>query len=200
MIMDVRGRIGTLLMVLLLSAGCVSRSAPPINYYSLLSVEQLGNYQPLASRPELRLGIGPITLVESLRRSQIVTRTENNVYTFDEYNKWAGPLEKDLAMTLGAALGYFTGAGSIDYFPWQSYFVPTHRIVIHIERLDGQLGAEAVLHARWNVLAPDGKEVIGGSTFKRSVDVMGEGYQELVRIESMLIAELGQEIARAVVQ
>lgn len=192
----------SLIMLLSLSllVGCFARNAPPVNYYSLLSVEQLDGFPPIAQEDDLRIGIGPITLVDSIRRSQVVTRTSQNVYSFDEYNKWAGSLEKDVALTLGEAIGYFTGAGGIDYFPWMSFFNPTHRVVIHIERLDGQLGKTAVLHAHWNVLSADGKSTLASQNFRQNEAVNGDGYGELIRAESALLAELALDISRLLIQ
>lgn len=189
--------VGVVLLIVL--AGCVTRNAPPVSHFSLLSVEQLGDTQHVGSNEELQVGIGPINVVDSLRRSQIVTRTANNVYTFNEYNKWAAPLEKDIASTLGSAIGYYTGAG-IDYVPWLSHFKPTHRVVVHIERFDGQLGQEAVLYARWNVLAADGRTAIASDVFRKRAPVTGDGYGNLVRAESQLLAEMALDISRVVIQ
>lgn len=187
-------------MALLTVSGCVSRNAPKVNYFSLLSLEQLGSTVRLADSPQLKIGVGPVTLADSLRRTQIVTRSKGNQYDFDEYNRWAGPLEKDLAITIGNNLAFLLGAGSVEYYPWLQYFQPTHRVVISVERLDGELGGESVLEARWSVVSPDGKKTL---VEKRSVHrrtMTGAGYPDLVMEESLLLGDICREIAQAVVQ
>ena len=89
----------------LLLAGCIGRKSPEVSYYSLLTIEQLGEVIAISSHPELSLGIGPVTIPDSLKRSQVATRQHGNQYAFDEFNRWAGVLERDLTMVLGDNLG-----------------------------------------------------------------------------------------------
>ncbi|SHO47002.1 PqiC family protein [Desulfopila aestuarii] len=188
------------LLMLLTSSGCSLRSTPAINYFSLLSLEQLGSTVKLADSSELKIGIGPVTLAEALSRSQIATRMKGNQFAFDEYNRWAGPLEENLATTIGNNLVFLLGAGGVDYYPWRQYFRPTHRIVIAVERLDGELGAEAVLEVRWSVVSPDGKKTLKEkrSVYRRTM--AGSGYPDLVMEESLLVGDLCREIAQALIQ
>jgi len=201
MIHYIRRLLGAMSLLMLLAIpGCMLRNAPVTNYFSLLSLEQLGSTVKLANSPELKIGIGPVTLTDSLRRTQIVTRSNGNQYAFDEYNKWAGPLDRDLATIIGNNLDFLLGVGSVDYYPWQQYFRPTHRVVIGVDRLDGELGGEAVLDVRWSVVSPDGKKIL---TEKRSVirrTMAGKGYTDLVMEESLLVGDLCREIAQAIIQ
>lgn len=188
------------LVMLLMNAGCTLRSTVETNYFSLLSLEQLGSSVRLADAPQYKIGIGPVTLTENLNRSQIVTRSKGNQFSFDEYNRWAGTLDKDLATIVGNNLLFLLGAASVDYYPWRQYFRPTHRVVIGVERLDGELGGEAVLEARWSVVSPDGKKTLieKRSVYRRTM--AGAGYPDLVMEESLLVGDLCREIAQALVQ
>lgn len=189
---------GTLVVAVMALSGCMTRNAPQVQYFSLLTIEQLGSSQQVVSRPDLRLGIGPVTVVDSLKQRQIVTRKQGNQYDFDEFNRWAGELEKDLEVVTGNNLGFLLGTGSVDYFPWLSHFVPTQRIILDVQRLDGDLAGEAVLEARWSVVAPDGRTTLAAnrSVYRRPLN--DAGYAALVETESLLLADLSLEIARAV--
>jgi len=192
--------IGTISLLLLAGSGCMLHNSPETYYFSLFSLEQLGSTVKLADVPERKIGIGPIMLAESLNRSQIATRSKGNQFAFDEFNRWAGPLEKDLATTIGNNLVFLLGAGGVDYYPWMQHFRPTHRVVIGVERLDGELGGEAVLEARWSVLSPDGKKTLieKRSVYRRTMS--GTGYADLVMEESLLVGDLCREIAQALLQ
>lgn len=192
--------IGTISLLLLAGSGCMLHNSPETYYFSLFSLEQLGSTVKLADVPERKIGIGPITLAESLNRSQIATRIKGNQFAFDEFNRWAGPLEKDLATTIGNNLVFLLGAGGVDYYPWMQHFRPTHRVVIGVERLDGELGGEAVLEARWSVVSPDGKKTLieKRSVYRRTMS--GTGYADLVMEESLLVGDLCREIAQALLQ
>lgn len=179
----------------LLLAGCVARKSPDVTYFSLLTMEQMGEVQALSSHPDLQLGIGPVTITDNLKRSQIVTRQHGNQYTFDEFNRWAGVLEQDVATVVGDNLGVLLGVEKIDFFPWMNYFVPTYRITIDIQRLDGSLGGEALLDARWAIADASGKALLaaGKTVLRKNVD--DSEYAALIRAESLLIADLSKKIA-----
>ncbi|MDT8444897.1 MAG: ABC-type transport auxiliary lipoprotein family protein, partial [Desulfuromonadales bacterium] len=82
-------------------AGCIGKQSPKVTYYSLLSMKQMGTHAAAQTGGDQRLGIGPISIPDALKRSQIVTRDAQNIYRFDEYHRWAGVLEKDIAYVLG---------------------------------------------------------------------------------------------------
>lgn len=184
-----------LLCCLLLLAGCIGRKSPEVTYYSLLTMEQLGAVQAIASHPEVMLGIGPVTIPDSLKRSQVATRQHGNQYAFDEFNRWAGVLERDLTMVLGDNLGALLDVKKVGTFPWLNYFTPTYRVVIDIQRFDGALGGDAVLDARWAVADTGGKELLAGGKITLSQPLQGPGYAALVKAESLLVAELSKQMA-----
>jgi len=184
-----------LLCCVLLLAGCIGRKSPEVTYYSLLTMEQLGQVQAIASHPEVRLGIGPVTIPDSLKRSQIATRQHGNQHSFDEFNRWAGVLEKDLTSVLGDNLSDLLGVEKVGYFPWMHYFKPTYRVIIDVVRLDGALDGEAVLSARWTVADADGKEFLAGGKSDYRRPLQGSDYAALVKAESLLVAELSKMVA-----
>jgi uncharacterized lipoprotein YmbA len=188
-----------LLCCVLLLSGCIGRKSPEVTYYSLLSMEQLGEVQVLASYPEIKLGVGPITIPDSLKRSQVATRQHGNQYKFDEFNRWAGVLEQDFAAVAGDNIGMLLGVKKVGFFPWLHYFKPTYRVVIDVMRLDGSLDGDAVLSARWVVADAEGKDILAGGKSDYSLPLEDASYAALIKAESQLLAELSQEVAGAIV-
>ena len=186
---------GTLLLVCMLLFGCTLRAVQPVQYFSLLTMEQLEQTQPVGAHPELALGIGPITIPDSLKRSQIVTRVDGNQYQFNEFNRWAGVMEKDFLTVAGDNLGMLLGTENIGYFPWQPAFTPGYRVVIDIQRFDGSLAGEAVLEVRWSFIGSSGTEMLTSGRSVYRMPVAESGYAGLVRAESQLVAELCKELA-----
>ena len=184
-----------LLSTFLVLSGCVGRSAPQVNYFSLLTIEQLGDSKAIATYPEVKLGINPVTIPESLKRSQIATRQHGNQFEFSEFNRWAGVLERDLAAVVGHNLGVLLGIEKVDFFPWMRHFSPNYRVEIDVQRLDGALGGEAVLNARWAIADATGKDFLAGGrdVFRRPLE--SSSYDALVKAESLLIAELSKKVA-----
>lgn len=186
---------GLMLLCLLVLSGCLSRSSPTVTYYSLLTMEQLGRAPAISSFPDVNLGIGPITIPDSLKRSQVATRQHGNQYEFDEFNRWAGVLEKDLTAVLGDNLGQLLGINKVGFFPWMPHFKPTYRVLVDVVRLDGDLDGEAVLIARWAVADADGKEYLAGGKSDYRQPLENASFAALIKAESQLVAELSKEIA-----
>ncbi len=184
-----------LLCCVLLVTGCIGRKSPEVTYYSLLTMEQMGEVQPVSSHPEIKLGVGPITIPASLKRSQVATRQHGNQYAFDEFNRWAGVLEKDITNVVGDNLGVLLGVEKIGFFPWMHYFTPSYRVIVDIQRLDGSLDGEAVLGARWAVADAEGKEFLAGDKIVLRQPLQEASYAALVKAESLLVAELSKTIA-----
>jgi len=184
-----------LFSIILVFSGCVGRSSPQVSYFSLLTIEQLGNAQAVGSHPETKLGINPVTIPESLKRSQIATRQHGNQFEFSEFNRWAGVLERDIAAVVGDNLGLLLGIEKVDYFPWMLHFEPDYRVEIDIQRLDGTLGREALLNVRWAIADATGKEFLAGgrNVFRQPLE--SSSYAALVKAESILVAELSKKIA-----
>ena len=183
------------LVAFLLVTGCISRSAPTVNYYSLLTIEQLGDAEAIAALPEVRLGVGPVTIPDSLKRSQIATRQHGNQYQFAEFHRWAGVLEKDIAAVLGDNLGQLLGIEKVGFFPWLHHFKPTYRVMVDIIRFDGAIDGEAVLSARWAVADDEGKDYLAGKKSEYRQPLEDASYAALIKAESQLIAALSREIA-----
>jgi uncharacterized lipoprotein YmbA len=184
-----------LLCCVLLVTGCIGRKSPEVTYYSILTMEQLGEVQTIASHPEVRLGIGPITIPDSLKRSQVATRQHGNQYKFDEFNRWAGVLEKDVTSVMGDNLGILLGVEKMGFFPWMHHFNPTYRVMVDIQRLDGALDGEAVLSVRWAVADTEGKEFLAGGKDDFRQPLEEATYAALIKAESQLVAELSKKIA-----
>jgi len=187
-----------ILAVAALLSGCIGRSSPKVTYFSLLTAEQLNTEQTIASLPEIKLGIGPITIPDSLKRAQVATRQQGNQYEFDEFNRWAGILEKDLSYVLGENLGHLLGVNRVGYFPWLHHFKPTYRVMIDVVRLDGSLDGDAVLSAHWVVADTSGKEFLAGGKGDYRQPLEAKTYPALIKAESQLVAQMSREIATAI--
>ncbi len=187
---------GILLIILLTLSGCAVRSTPKVNYYVLLSADQLEQVQNIGAYPEINLGIGPISVPESLKRTQIATRQHGNQFAFNEFNRWAGVLEKDLEAVIGDNIGLLLGIKQVDHFPWRPHFKPNYRVMADIQRLDGDLGGEVVLEVRWRLSDADGKVDLAGTRSVYRRQVSEPGYAGLVKAESQLVADFSKAVAK----
>jgi hypothetical protein len=188
-----------ILIAVLLIAGCLGRSSPKVTYFSLLTMEQLGETEAVASLPEVKLGVGPVVIPDSLKRSQIATRQHGNQHEFAEFNRWAGVLEKDITSVLGDNLGQLLGIEKVGFFPWLYHFKPTYRVMVDVIRFDGSIDGEAFLSARWAVSDAEGKDFLAGKKSDYRQPLEDASYAALIKAESQLLAALSKEIAAEIV-
>ena len=186
----------TLLAICAVFSGCIGKRSPEVTFYSLLSMAQM-NEAASTDRVDsgLRVGIGPITIPEALKQAQLVTRDTRNIYRFDEYHRWAGILEKDIAYVTGENLMMLLGTDKIAFFPWMPHFSPTHRVIIDILRFDGELSGDAVLSANWTIADATGKISLASGSGVYRQPVSGGDHTRLVKAESRALADLSRVIA-----
>ncbi|MDB4444478.1 PqiC family protein [bacterium] len=187
--------LGVLLMGLI---GCTlgGRTAPS-RFYLLSSLAASGSEPAAATgaRP-IAIGIGPVEISHYLDRPQIATRLSRNELSLSEFEKWAEPLQDNVTRVLAENLAVLLRAESVTIFPWRgSLLAVDYRVQIDVIHLDGVLGGDATLMARWLILEKDDRKVLLNrkSTFQEPT---GAGdYKALVAAMSRTIASLSEEIA-----
>lgn len=180
-------------------SGCSARQ--PVVYYHLTPLAAEGSV-PVAAETEVRLALGiePVLFPEALNRAQIAARLDHQSLRYDDLHRWSTPLAEDFTEVLREDLAlHLADQATIATLPWGSYFHPSHRLVLNVNRFDGQLGDEAVLVARWTITDGSGKVSLrdGKSTIR--VKTAGNQYQDLVSAQSQAVAALAKEIAAAIV-
>jgi uncharacterized lipoprotein YmbA len=185
-------------IILIALAGCTGKSQPA-RFYSLSSLSEgqglHGGTDPVR---DVTIGIGPIKLADYLNQSRIVTRTGSNSIDQAEFDQWTGSLKDNLTNVLAENIGYQLKSERISMYPWRSFMAIDYQVTVDIVRFDGQLGKEAVLVARWNVLKGKEKKL---SAMKRSyirVEIGASSYEALVAAQSGALGTLSSEIVQAI--
>jgi uncharacterized lipoprotein YmbA len=73
-----------------------------------------------------------------------------------------------------------------------------YQIEVDIIRFDATRGGDAVLNARWTILAGDSKEILVRKHSAVTQEAGGLGYEDLVAAESRLLETLSREMAAAI--
>lgn len=169
-------------------AGCTGGS--PRTYFYTLSQEKV-----LDQKVDLpSMGIELAEFPDYLDRIQFVLRTGENRLEIVEQHRWAGSFQGQF---LGVLTEDISGAGkgaTVLPFPWEEDFTPKLRVSVALLRLDGSLGGEVVLKARWTLRSSKGVVLRKTSMLK---EMAGGDYDSLVAAKSRLIAALAREIALA---
>ena len=190
---------------LLLVAGCNVIPPPQADstrYYTLAS-PALDNQVARPTSGTLRLGLKPVDVAPYLKKDLLVLRRGENELVYNEYARWAEPLEASIARAVRTRLlaDAKTGRGFAAPFPFDQE--RDFDIAIGIARCEGVQvaggGAAARFAATLEITSAGAtSEVVVRKTITMP-DVVWDGkdYAALARALSDDVAALGQEIAAA---
>ena len=166
-----------------------------ISYYSLAPLSSLNSpSQAVTTLPDLQIGVGPITLPEALKRSQIVTRSGEYRYSYAESHRWTGDMEHEISRALAENVSVLLGTERVAVFPWGRVLSPDYRIVLDIQEFDGVRGGDASLKVRWAVSDGKGRNLLAVKKSLVKHPTGGDTYEALVRAQSETLALLSREI------
>jgi uncharacterized lipoprotein YmbA len=184
------GRLAIMSALAVLAAGCAS---DPTHYFTLT---------PTATRTtsasKLSVAVGPVSVPATVDRAQIVVSSSgSNQLTFDEFNRWASPLQDNLAHVVAEDLVALLGTPRITLFPQTLSSDMDYRVEIEVRNFESSPGHFAALDAVWTVRrAKDGKSQTGRTSVREPLQ--DSGYDALAAAHSRAIAAMSKDIANAI--
>jgi hypothetical protein len=172
-----------------LAAGCAS---PPARFYTLSATAA-----PSAAASKLAVAVGPVSVPAAVDQPQIVVSTSANQVTLDDFNRWASPLQNNIARVVADNLVALLGTPRVTLFPQTLGADVDYRVQIEIRNFESAPGKYASLDAVWTVRrTKDGKTETGRTSVRENVD--DSGYDALAAAHSRGVARLSQDIADVV--
>jgi len=178
-------------VVVLSTTGC--GNSPPSDFFVLTPMPQ---GRPAPARDEsLVVGVGPVDIPDYLNRAQIVTRAGPNRLDVDEFNRWGGSYVSNLASVVAQNLSVLLGTDDVHVIPANEPVTPRYRVILSVARLDGALGEDVILDARWIITGPRPREQLdSGRTVAREASD-GGSYEAYVAAQSRAVETLSRDIA-----
>jgi len=177
------------LVLAVLAAGCASS---PSRFYTLSATAAPGT-APLKSS----VAVGPVTVPGAVDQPQIVVSAGPNQVTFDEFNRWASPLQDNISRVVAENLVAILGTPRVTLFPQTLNAEVDIRVQIEIRNFESAPGKSAALDAVWTVRRTSGGKSVTGRTSVRE-PVSEGGYDALAAAHSRALARLSQDIAETV--
>lgn len=170
-------------------AGCAS---PPSNFYTLTRTATSSG-----SVSSLSIVVGPVSIPAIVDLPQFVVTTGPNEVRIDEYNRWASPLQNNIARVVADDLVAIVGTPRVTLFQQATNVAADYRVAIEVQGFESILGDAAVLNALWVVRrASDGKAETGRTTVRESVS--DKSYGALAAAHSRALTKLSSDIGDAV--
>jgi hypothetical protein len=140
--------------------------------------------------------VGPVTLPAAVDRPQFVVQLAPNRVDIDEYNRWAGPLDDNIARVVAGNLAVLLGTPRVARAPFTN-FNPDYRVTIDIQRFESIPGESALIDALWTVRKSADRQARSGHTLAR-VAVQDKGFDALAAAHSRALTQISRDIATAI--
>ena len=180
----------TMLAILCAAAAC--GMSPTARFYTLDAVA-VPDGAPTAS---YSVAVGPVTVPAAVDRYELVVQTAPNRVEFDEFNRWAAPLDDGIAAAVAQDLGVLLGTPHVvaGVYPPVD---PAYRVRIDVQRFESTPGKEVLVDAAWVVYAAKSKSTRSGRTAARE-PVTGKQLDGVAAAHSRALATVSADIARAI--
>jgi len=183
------GRLVALAIVWMLAALAAGCASSPARFYTLSATAA-----PAAETSKLSVAVGPVSIPTAVDRPQIVVSTSPNQVTLDDFNRWASPLQDNIASVVAENLVALLGTPRVTLFPQTLGADADYRVQIEIRNFESAPGKYASLDAVWTVRRTrDGKIETGRTSAREKVD--DNGYEALATAHSRGVERLSQDIA-----
>ncbi len=185
-----------LLFCLLFLCGCASKSS---NYYVLHSHQSEAPGVKMArAESDLTIGVGPIKIPEYLDRPQMATRSNPDSLQFAEFDKWAEPLEKNLARVLADNLSILLSTDRVVVFPWAGSMHVLYQVIVDVAQMEYTPDGKALLVAGWSVFGNDGGKLLAIRRSRITVPVQSTGFEAIASAQSRAVGDMSREIAACI--
>jgi len=172
--------------VIMLAVGCTS--TPPSRFYTLRAASD-----PAAPSSSLSIAVGPVTVPAVVDRPQIVVNAGANQVRVDDFNRWAAPLQNNIARVVADNLVLMLGTPRVTLLNADA----DYRAAIEVQSFESLPDEAAILDAVWFVRrSKDGKTETGRTTVRETAQE--SGYAALAAAHSRALARLSRDLAAAV--
>jgi hypothetical protein len=179
----------TIAIIATAAAGCASA---PSRFYTLNSTAT-GDGSPAAN---CAVAVGPVTVPTSVDHPQFTVQVAPNRVEVDEFNRWAGPLDDNIARVIAGDLAVRLGTPQVATEPLAN-FKPAYQVTIDVQRFESVPGKSVLVEAVWVVHKSAGGTAQSGRTVA-SEPVSGNGFDALAAAHSRALAKVSGDIAAAI--
>lgn len=175
-------------------AGCASS---PSRFYTLDATAKGDETAPV----NCAVLVGPVFIPATVERPQFVVTTSANQVQIEEFNRWAAPLNDNIARVITLNLGKLLGTSRVATAPMPN-LGPAYHITIRIEQFDsvlGDTGKPCCIHLKtqWAISSPDGKNLYSGGS-DTSEQLKGDSQEAFAAGHSLALAKVSCDIAATI--
>ena len=143
------------------------------------------------------IGVGPITFPKYLDRPQIVTHTSRHQLALGEFDRWAEPLQENFSRVLAENLSILIPTDHILLENRPQSATLDYQVQVDVLHLDGWLGGESALIARWSILDRADRQLLSRKVHLNA-PADGRNYEAMVVAMNQMLETFSRDIATAI--
>ena len=152
----------------------------------------------MSSDADIVIGIGPVVVPEYLDRKEILTHDQRYRVSAAEFDRWAEPLEHNIASALATNLSMLGPASNVVAYPWDAAYAVDYSIRLHVHAFGTRPGGDVLLSASW-VLVDSKNDAIKLGNSQYTEARQGDDVVATVAAMSQALEQLSREISEMLV-
>jgi uncharacterized protein len=175
-----------------LAASVSACSSSPSHFYTLDAAATSSGLPVSVGK----VTVGPVTIPASVDQPQFVTLDGPNRVSVDEFNRWAAPLNENIARVVAENLVVLLGTPDVTVGPLAN-FVPDYAVAIDVQRFASVRGQRTEFDAVWTIHDKAAGTTQSGRTSANET-VADDSFDALAAAHSRALAILSDNIAKAI--
>ncbi len=171
----------------------------PLPDYYVLTPERNSVAQVVTAQvnPQIALGIGPVTIPETVNRPNIVTPLDSNQVEVAEYHRWSEPLIENISRVVITNIAGRLGLNKLYAYPWLGNPVD-YQVRIDVLQMVGSPSESVTMQVRWQILTGEKpRQLILTRISEYTEATDADGYSAMVSAYSRAVASLSDDISKA---
>ena len=141
------------------------------------------------------ISVGPVHLPGYLDQDQLVTRISQNRLSLSENDRWAEPLEDNIAHVLAQNLSMLLQTDRVEVHPWPGRQRPTYQVEIDVLSFETDTAGTACLVGRWVLRDVASGQTIAEKETRLTASGAGTSTEQSVASLSKALGDFSVEIA-----
>ena len=176
-----------------LALGCLGGPKTQPEFFTL-SPAAGATATPVATRPELGVGLGQIELPRYLDRDELVTRSGPHELEVWGGVRWGGSLRTDIQRVVADDLGRLLGTARIAVYPVEARFPVRYRVLLDLLEFGGPRSGPVTLRARWTIAGSEGSALAVGESVVQQPPASAS-WEDYVAAHSAALGAVTRELA-----
>ena len=192
------GGLGYAIIILfsLVCNGCLAVSnSPAPRFYTLRSIDNTKESKKFDITSKVIIGIGPIEIPEYQNRPQMVTRNEEGMLSFAQFERWGESLDAGLARLILENLTLMFPQAEFQIYPCNFAIPLDYQVIVNVVQLESQLDKDVFLTAQWTIIDSKTKKMLLTKRSQIRQVINPHTYSGLTLALSRACALLSNEIA-----